>query len=234
MMSLDDIRNVVFSRGRGYRADEVNDFIDECVAVMEQLMHENTATNQKMKVLADKLAEYRNDEDSIRAALLNAQRTGDSIIRDAEEKAKQLLESAAQEAETARRQLLADIESEKEELACIKRQVSEFKEKLLGIYKEHLSLVKLLPEESAQPPASVEEPVAEKTIPAETADDDSDMIVVAPVSEEPVQADEDEEMKPLSRFSDLKFGNDYDIHQDDDDFEDNDETSSRGLFRKKK
>ena len=77
MMTLEDIRNVAFSRGRGYRAEEVDDFIDECVAAMEQLVRENDVVNQKMKVLADKLAEYRNDEDSIRSALLNAQRTGD-------------------------------------------------------------------------------------------------------------------------------------------------------------
>jgi hypothetical protein len=37
-------------------------------------------------------------------------------------------------------------------------------------------------------------------------------------------------MKPMSRFSDLKFGNDYDISEDDDE----DDTESRGFFRKKK
>ena len=229
-MTLEDIRNVEFSRGRGYRAEEVDDFIDECVAAMEQLAQENAATNQKMKMLADKLAEYRNDEDSIRAALLNAQRTGDTIIRDAQTKAQAILESAEQDAETARRELLADIEREKEELARIKREVREFKEKLLGMYKDHLSLIKVLPEESAEEPASVaEEPAVEETV-----EDDSDMIVVAPVSEEPIQAEADEEMKPLSRFSDLKFGDDYDIHADDDEDDDEHEKLTRGLFRKKK
>ena len=235
MMTLDDIRNVVFSRGRGYRAEEVDDFIDECVAAMEQLVQENETTNQKMKVLADKLAEYRNDEDSIRSALLSAQRTGDTIIRDAEAKAKEMLESASQDAEKARRELLADIECEKEELARIKREVSEFKEKLLGMYKEHLSLIKVLPEESERSPAPIEEePMVEETV-SEQTDEDSDMIVVAPITEEPMQADESEEMKPLSRFTDLKFGSDYDIHQDnEDDSGDDGETFSRGLFRKKK
>ncbi|MBR5540320.1 MAG: hypothetical protein IKU56_02960, partial [Clostridia bacterium] len=69
-----------------------------------------------------------------------------------------------------------------------------------------------------------------------TTEDDSDMIVVAPVTEEPIQAHEDEELKPLSRFADLKFGNDYDIREDDEEEEtdEEDDKPSRGLFRKKK
>ncbi len=236
MMTLDEIRNVEFTRGRGYRSEEVDDFIDECVEAMEHLAQENSAINQKMKVLADKLAEYRNDEDSIRAALLSAQRTGDAIIREAEAKAKAMLETARQEADAARAQLLADIESEKNELARVKREAAEFKEKLLGAYKEHLSLIKVLPEESAEQPVPTKEPAVEQPVAAQPQEDDSDMIVVAPVTEEPLQADPDEEMKPLSRFADLKFGNDYDIREDDDEEEtdDDDDKSSRGFFRKKK
>ena len=60
------------------------------------------------------------------------------------------------------------------------------------------------------------------------------MIVVAPVTEESVQEEADEELKPLSRFADLKFGNDYDIREDDEEESDDDDQPSRGLFRKKK
>lgn len=232
MMTLDEIRNVEFSRGRGYRAEDVDDFIDECVDTVEHLVQENVAVNQKMKTLADKLAEYRNDEDSIRSALLSAQRTGDTIVREAEAKAKAMLESAEQEANAARAQLLADIEKEKGELARVKREVGEFKEKLLGLYKEHLSLIKVLPEETTEQSASAEESAVEQPT-AQPQEGDSDMIVVAPVTEEPMANDADEEMKPLSRFADLKFGNDYDIREDEDEEED-DEKSSRGFFRKKK
>ncbi|MBQ7038307.1 MAG: DivIVA domain-containing protein [Clostridia bacterium] len=234
MMTLEDIRNVEFSRGRGYRSEEVDDFIDECVEAMEHLVKENVEVNQKMKALADKVAEYRNDEDSIRSALLSAQRTGDTIIREAEAKAKALLESAQQDADAARRDLLDDIEREKKELARMKDEVAEFKAKLLQLYKEHLSIINLLPEETK------EQSVAEEELPAETPaaiapqEDDSDMIVVAPVTEESVQEEADEELKPLSRFADLKFGNDYDIREDDEEESDDDDQPSRGLFRKKK
>ena len=232
MMTLDDIRNVEFSRGRGYRSEEVDDFIDECVETMERLVQENAEVNQKMRALADKVAEYRNDEDSIRSALLSAQRTGDTIIREAEAKAKALLENAQQDADAARRDLLVNIEREKDELARVKNEAAQFKEKLLQLYKEHLSLVNLLPEEAKEEPVTAEEPI-EETPAAPLQEDDSDMIVVAPVTEETVQEEADEELKPLSRFADLKFGNDYDIYEDDDE-SDEDDQPSRGLFRKKK
>lgn len=228
MMTVEQIRNVEFNRGRGYRSDEVDDFIDECVEAMELLIQENAEVNEKLKVLADKVAEYRNDEDSIRSALLSAQRTGDTIIREAEAKAKALLESAQQDADAARRDLLAGIEQEKNELVRIKNKVAEFKAQLLGMYKEHLSLVNLLPEDAEK------EPVAEEINETEQIRDDSDMIVVAPITEEVVQEEADEELKPLSRFADLKFGDGYDIHEDDDEEDDEHEKLTRGLFRKKK
>lgn len=232
MMTLEEIRNIEFNRGRGYRSEEVDDFIDECVETIEHLVQENAEVNQKMKALADKVAEYRNDEDNIRSALLSAQRTGDTIIREAEAKAKALLGSAQQEADAARRDLLANIERETNELARVKNEIAQFKAKLLGLYKEHLSLINLLPEEAAEQPAAAEEPAAEVPV-SEPQEDDSDMIVVAPVTEETVQEEADEELKPLSRFADLKFGDDYDIHADDEE-DDEHEKLTRGLFRKKK
>ncbi len=233
MMTVEDIRTVEFSKGRGYRADEVDDFIDECVAAMEALEGENQVANQKMRALADKLAEYRNDEDSIRGALLNAQRTGDAILREAEAKAKAMLEEAQKSAQVLREELLAQAEAERAELQRVKQETAEFKNKLFALYKEHLALLKLLPEEDNAVPQTEEaaEPVAEETA-EPIADEDSDMIIVAPTTEEPVRAETEEELKPLSRFDGLKFGNDYDIHDEDE--EDEEDDKPRGLFRKKK
>ena len=228
MMTLENIRNVEFNRGRGYRAEEVDDFIDACADTVQQLMQEKEELNQKMKVLADKLVEYRNDEDSIRAALLNAQRTGDTVLREAEQKAQQIIEEAKKEAEKAREALYARVEQEKQELERIQREVAAFKERMLTLYKEHLELLKLLPDEEAaaeEPAAPVEaapaEEAAEET-PAPLTEEEpvSENVIVAPPVEEIIAVpDEEQDMKPVSRFSNLKFGNDYDISADDDDDE---------------
>ncbi len=144
MMTLEQIRNVEFNKGRGYRTDDVDDFIDECVETVTHLMQENHAITQKMKALADQVAAYRNDEDAIRAALLNAQRTGDTVVREAEAKAKAILAEAQTSAESMRRELLSQVEDEKQQLEQVKQEVAAFKAKLLDLYREHLSVIKLL------------------------------------------------------------------------------------------
>lgn len=222
-MTLDEIRNVEFSRGRGYRAEEVDDFIDTCAETVEQLNREKEELSQKMKVLADKLVEYRNDEDSIRAALLNAQRAGDAARREAEEAAAAMKKQAEEEVEEIRSAALNKIAEEKNELQRVQKEVEAFKARLMTLYKEHLAVIGMLPEQEATKEAA--EPQAEEAAEAD--------VVVTPVEEETVQpaTEGDEEMKVVSRFSDLKFGEDYDIREDTDDDE---EEKPRGFFKKRK
>ena len=215
MMTLEEIRHVEFTRGRGYRAEEVDDFIDECVETLEQYRKDNEEANQKMKLLADKLAEYRNDEDSIRAALLNAQRAGDTALRDAEQKAALIVEEAQTRAKAIEEEAKQQIDKQKEELERIRREVSQFKQQILAMYKEHLAQINVLPEVEETPATETEEKV----------------VTIAPTAEEDVvvPAQSDEEQQPLSRFADLKFGEDYHIEDDTDE-----EKAPRGFFRKKK
>lgn len=215
MMTLEEIRHVEFTRGRGYRAEEVDDFIDECVETLEQYRKDNEEANQKMKLLADKLAEYRNDEDSIRAALLNAQRAGDTALRDAEQKAALIVEEAQTRAKAIEEEAKQQIDKQKEELERIRREVSQFKQQILAMYKEHLAQINVLPEVEETPATETEEKV----------------VTIAPTAEEDVvvPAQSDEEQQPLSRFADLKFGEDYHIEDDTDE-----EKAPRGFFWKKK
>ena len=73
-------------------------------------------------MLADKLVEYRNDEDSIRTALLSAQRLGDTVVREANHKAGLILDDANIKAqkieETAKRKIV----DEERELERVKRR----------------------------------------------------------------------------------------------------------------
>ena len=223
MMTLDEIRNIEFSRGRGYRAEEVDDFIDACTETVEQLIREKEELSQKMKVLADKVVEYRNEEDSIRSALLNAQRAGDAALREAEEKAAAIKAEAETEAANIRTAERAKIEAEKAELQRVQQEAAAFKARLMSLYKDHLAVIGMLPEEK----------VEEQPEPAAETEDD---VVVAPNAEDTVQpaSEDEEEMKVVSRFSDLKFGEDYDISKDYDEDEENEELKPRGLFKKRK
>ena len=159
MLTLDQIKNVTFTRTMGgYKMSEVDDFLDQCADTVDSLIKERNASNKKLEVLADKLMEYRNDEDSIRSALVNAQRLGDTIVREANQKAalaqedaaikaEKLVEDARAKAKEALNSVSDDIRAQQEELARAKHEVALFKEQMLALYKEHLSLLGMLPEE---------------------------------------------------------------------------------------
>ena len=95
MYTIQDIKNVVFTRvGRGYRTDEVDEFIEEVVRTVEAMQQNNETLMQKLGVLADKIEDYRAQEGSIHNALLTAQRMADQITKDAEAAAARLKEES--------------------------------------------------------------------------------------------------------------------------------------------
>lgn len=236
-MTLDAIRNIEFNRGRGYRADEVDDFIDSCVETVEALQRENQTLNQKLKVLADKLVEYRNEEDNIRSALLSAQRTGEIIIREAKEQAERILKDAEDSARREREDCRGAITDEQKELQRVRQEAAAFREQLLSLYKEHLSLINLLPKKEAL----VEDSAEEDGSSAEETPVAADTVVEpeAVSDQEDTEENDEREMTSVSRFSNLKFGADYDIREDDEEEENDDEDDDEGkqghnLFRKRR
>ena len=86
----------------GYNMTMVDEFLDELTDDYTSLYKENATLKAKMKVLVEKVEEYRATEDSMRATLLTAQRMADSIVKDAEEKRDSIL----QQAEAAAREKL--------------------------------------------------------------------------------------------------------------------------------
>lgn len=270
MYTPQEIRSIEFTKSLGgYKTAEIDEFIDRCADTVEALINEKAELAKKLEVLADKLVEYRNDEDSIRTALLSAQRLGDTVVREANHKAGLILDDANIKAqkieETAKRKIV----DEEKELERVKKEVALFKSRMMSIYREHLSLIGMLPEdetkeepaspavqETAETPAKAEIPVQPVTESA-PAPTESPAAAVEPVPasaersetaayEETVAAfrmnipvlDEDEpvmtaaaepaeaETKASTRFSDLKFGENYDISQDTDD--------EPGYFKKKR
>lgn len=100
MISANDIRTSTFSRsGRGYKIQDVDDLLEQAAESMEQLQRENAELIQKLKVLADRIQEYREEEDSIRSALLTAQKSADKIMKEAALEKEQILADTRQQSD---------------------------------------------------------------------------------------------------------------------------------------
>lgn len=89
-------RNLSTVQNGGYDKDEVNELLADVVDSYEAVYNENKELYRKMEILANKIEEYRSEEDSIKTALITAQKMADRITKDAKEKAEEkLTESAA-------------------------------------------------------------------------------------------------------------------------------------------
>ena len=263
MLTAEDISNVEFTKTLGgYKTGEVDNFLDQCADTVSALNKEIAALNKKLEVLADKVVEYREkldayqkEEDSIKTALVTAQRMGDNVVREAGKKAELLLRDAEIKAQNIKETASKQVETENEDLRRVRQQASDFKAQLLALYKAHLEQIGLLPEvpkEEKQPepeqqpaaeaPAEPEQP--EQPAPQPTEPEEKDVKVyreAEPVAvpltipAEPVQvvpplmAESEPENDPAvkNRFSDIRFGTEYDIHMDA-------EEERRGFFKRKK
>ena len=105
MLTPQEVSEHAFAKASfgGYNMAMVDEFLDELTDDYTSLYKENAALKAKMKVLVDKVEEYRSTEDAMRAALLTAQKMADSMVAEAEEKKKSLLENAERSARCATR-----------------------------------------------------------------------------------------------------------------------------------
>lgn len=177
MITANDIREIKFSRSLGgYKTAEVDEFLDRCADTVEELTRQNDENSKKMQVLADSIVDYRNQEDSIRSALISAQRMSESVIGDARKQAEEILSAAREEADKMHEKALNDTTAEQDELLRVRREVADFKARLLSIYREHLTLIGVLEDEDSIPASAeqtekqqpeIEEPVENSSVSAE-------------------------------------------------------------------
>ena len=143
----------------GYNMSMVDEFLDLLTADYTTLYKENATLKAKMKVLADKIEEYRSTEDSMRKAMLSAQKMADQMVAEAETQAA----SIVADAETAARDKIAsirqEVESEQLRLSAAQSATAAYIAKLKDLYEnERLYLASLSKLTAAPPP---QDPVAQ-------------------------------------------------------------------------
>ena len=80
MLTPQEVSTHAFSKAvmGGYNMAMVDEFLDELTDDYTALYKENAALKAKLKVLVEKVEDYRATEDSMRATLLTAQKMADS------------------------------------------------------------------------------------------------------------------------------------------------------------
>ena len=89
----------------GYDTSVVDDFLETISTDYAALYKENAILKSKIKVLVEKVEEYRSTEDSMRMALLTAQKMGDELLAESRTKSENMVLAAEKESSEMKKQL---------------------------------------------------------------------------------------------------------------------------------
>lgn len=198
MLSPGDINTKKFEKSAfGYRVDDVDTYLTAVAEDYAKILHDNNELENKMVVLADRLEEYRKEENSLSAALLGAQKMSDSLLREAKDKAEQIISEANLKAqrlvEAAQKQVLF----ERNELVRVQREIGLFKSNLLNMYKSQMDLVRALPDGNRARPEQ-EAPAPREEKPARFVYDDVQEVEEVKAVEQPQPVIAFENAQPAS------------------------------------
>ena len=137
----------------GYNMAMVDEFLDQLTEDYTTLYKENAVLKSKMKVLVDKVEEYRSTEDAMRKTLLTAQRMADEIVKEAQASKETMVHQAEDEARARVQGLRREVEAEQLRLTAAQNATAAYVAKLKELYQHELdylgSLSKLTPEAAA-------------------------------------------------------------------------------------
>lgn len=225
----------------GYNMAQVDEFLDVLTEDYSALYSENAVLKSKMKVLVEKVEEYRSTEDAMRKALMTAQRMADEMVKEAQDQRDQILQEAKGEAEKQVEAVRKEVKAEQFRLTSAQQATAEYVQKVKALHQQaqaYLDQLDQLTPQQAQPqqPAQADDPV-DQTV--SDIDDSVQRLVAKAMAEAkeenersrqeqakddlsdtaefPAQKDQkppvDEDNEPTTRidFGELQFGRDYEI-----------------------
>ena len=137
-----DIEQQEFSRSfRGYNEEEVDDFLDKIVKDYEELINENVRLNEEIEKMQEKLKEFSEIEETLRSALLNAQKSAEEMKGRVESEAKIIIEKAEMEAKALKQQVFQKEGLLKNEIDNLRRYKFIFKEKFKSMLNLYLKML---------------------------------------------------------------------------------------------
>ena len=136
MFTPQQIEQIAFGRATfgGYDMKDVDEFLEPLTEDYVTLYKENALLKSKMRVLVGKLEEYRQNEASMKDAIVNAQKTCDKMVKEAEAKCAKMLQNASSMAtvnsQSSDAQIAAENARVEEARKTASAKISELQEQL--------------------------------------------------------------------------------------------------------
>ena len=132
MFTPQEIQEQTFSKAvfGGYDMQQVDDFLEPLTEDYIALYKENSVLKSKMKILVEKLEEYRGQEAAMKKTMAEAQAKCDKMLADAKAQCSAMVQTAEDGA--ARQKVEADIAAEQERLEYAKQTALNFHQRHRG------------------------------------------------------------------------------------------------------
>lgn len=146
MLTPQNFREKTFERAvfGGYDMGSVDDFLEEAANDYAAVARENMVLKTKMKVLVEKIEEYRATEDSMRLTLLSAQKLSSQIEKEAKEKADSVISEAKVEAERITREAHNQRIDEEAKLLNAKQASAQYIENIRILTAKQMECIDML------------------------------------------------------------------------------------------
>ena len=154
MLTPQEVSTHSFSKASfgGYNMAMVDEFLDELTDDYTALYKENAALKAKLKVLVEKVEEYRATEDSMRATLLTAQRMADSIVKEAEQKRDQMMTQAEIDAKMKITRLKNETAANEARLRQSQTELEKFSAAIRAVCEKEIQILTELPQMPVETP----------------------------------------------------------------------------------
>lgn len=149
----------------GYNMAAVDEFLDPLTEDYTALYKENAALKAKLKVLAEKIEEYRSTEDAMRTTLVTAQKLATKLVQEAQTQKDEILSEARAEAARQTATLEQQTAAAEQKLRLAQQKLTEFIGASRQLCQTQLDFLTKLPEMDAAAAQSAPAPsVADDTI----------------------------------------------------------------------
>ena len=128
MITAQDLREKTFEKSKfgGYDMAQVDEFLEELADDLTNSQKEVAVLKSKMKVLVDKIEEYRSNEAALNKSILSAQKLAQEIETEARDKAAKVLADAEKKADETVGSITARAEFEEKRLAAAEAATAKF------------------------------------------------------------------------------------------------------------
>ena len=152
----------------GYNMAAVDEFLDPLTEDYTALYKENAALKAKLKVLAEKIEEYRSTEDAMRTTLVTAQKLATKLVQEAQTQKDEILNEARAEAARQTATLEQQTAAAEQKLRLAQQKLTEFIGASRQLCQTQLDFLTKLPEMDA---------AAAQSTPAPSVTDDTIRII---------------------------------------------------------